>query len=297
MEAIVTTGLTKDYGNGRGLFDLDLEVGVGEVFGFLGPNGAGKSTTIRLLMDMIRPTRGKALLFGLDSHEESVALKERVGYLPGDLPDFGRMRGAEIVGYVMGMRRIDVTDRVRQLCARFAIDLSLRFRELSRGNKQKIGLLLAFAHDPQLLILDEPTAGLDPLMQQQFFALVREASQGGATVFLSSHVLSEVGEICERAAIVREGRLAQVINLSDLRTIRVRHLEIMFEGPPDEDRLRRVPGLGNVAVEGTSAKCVLRGSFEPLVDALSSMGVLDLISHEPTLEETFLDVYRSEGGG
>lgn len=139
MPAIVTTGLTKDYGNGRGLFDLDLEVREGEVFGFLGPNGAGKSTTIRLLMDMIRPTRGSARLLGLDAHDDSVALKKCVGYLPGELPDFGRMRCAEIIGYVMGMRRIDATDRVGQLCDRFAIDLSPRFQELSRGNKQRWG--------------------------------------------------------------------------------------------------------------------------------------------------------------
>jgi ABC-2 type transport system ATP-binding protein len=139
VKAIVTTGLTKDYGNGRGLFDLDLEVREGEVFGFLGPNGAGKSTTIRLLMDMIRPTRGSARLLGLDAHEDSVALKKSVGYLPGELPDFGRMRCAEIIGYVMGMRRIDATDRVGQLCDRFAIDLSPRFQELSRGNKQRWG--------------------------------------------------------------------------------------------------------------------------------------------------------------
>ena len=297
MKAIVTTGLTKDYGNGRGLFDLDLEVREGEVFGFLGPNGAGKSTTIRLLMDMIRPTRGSARLLGLDAHEDSVALKKSVGYLPGELPDFGRMRCAEIIGYVMGMRRIDATDRVGQLCDRFAIDLSPRFQELSRGNKQKMGLLLSFAHDPHLLILDEPTGGLDPLMQQQFYELVRETRERGGTVFLSSHVLSEVGEICERAAIVREGRLAQVIELSDLHEIRLRHIEIVFAQPPDEHRLRQVPGIEDVVVDRTFTRCVLRGSFEPLADALAGMGVLDLTSHEPTLEETFLDVYLSEHDG
>ncbi len=297
MEAIVTTGLTKDYGNGRGLFDLHLEVREGEIFGFLGPNGAGKSTTIRLLMDMIRPTRGSARLLGLDAHQDSVVLKRRVGYLPGELPDFGRMRCAEIVGYVMGIRRIDVTGRISKLCDRFAIDLSPRFQELSRGNKQKIGLLLAFAHDPQLLILDEPTAGLDPLMQQQFYDLVRQTRESGATVFLSSHVLSEVEEICERAAIVREGRLAQIIELSELHQIRLRHVEIVFERPPDEQRLREVPGVEDIAVDGASARCVLRGSFEPLADVLAGMQVLDLTSHEPTLEETFLDVYRSAREG
>ncbi len=168
---------------------------------------------------------------------------------------------------------------------------------MSRGNKQKIGLLLAFAHDPQLLILDEPTAGLDPLMQQQFYDLVRETRESGATVFLSSHVLSEVQEICERAAIVREGRLVQVIEVSELHQIRLRRVEIMFAQPPDERRLRQVPGLEDVAVDGVSARCIVRGSFELLADALAGMRVVDLTSHEPTLEETFLDVYRSEREG
>ena len=293
MKAVVTEGLTKDYGNGRGLFDLDLEVREGEVFGFLGPNGAGKTTTIRLLMDMIRPTVGRAWLLGLDAHENSVVLKQRVGYLPGELPDFGRMRGAEIVGYVSGMRGIDASDRIRQLCDRFAIDLSPRFNELSRGNRQKLAVLLAFAHDPQLLILDEPTASLDPLMQQQFYELVRETRGRGATVFLSSHVLSEVEEICERAAIVREGRLARIIEFSDLHELRLHRVGIVFARAPDEERLRQVPGVEEMVVDGTSARCVLRGSFEPLVEALAGMGVLNLTSHEPTLEETFLQIYRS----
>ncbi|MGH2705473.1 MAG: AAA family ATPase [Actinomycetota bacterium] len=171
----------------------------------------------------------------------------------------------------------------------------MRYKELSRGNKQKLGLLLAFAHDPQLLVLDEPTSGLDPLMQQQFHELVRGRVAEGATVFLSSHVLSEVEEICERAAVVREGRLAQVIRLPDLHEIRLRRVEIAFAQPPDEQLLRRVAGVEDVAVDGTSARCLVRGSFGPLVDALAGMGVLNLTSHEPTLEETFLEIYRSGG--
>ncbi len=291
-KAIATTRLTKNYGNGRGLFGLDLEVAEGEIFGVLGPNGAGKTTMIRLLMDMIRPTEGSARLLGLDVHEASVALKERVGYLPGELPEFGRMRCAEIVAYVMGMRRIDMRARIRELCDRFAIDLSPRYKELSRGNKQKLALLLAFAHDPQLLILDEPTSSLDPLMQQEFYGLVRETQQRGGTVFLSSHVLSHVEEICERAAILRDGRLVRMIELSELDKTRLRHVEIVFAKPPDEQRLRQVRGVEEVAANANSARCLLRGSFGPLIDALAGMDVLTLTSHEPTLEETFLEVYR-----
>lgn len=294
MNAIETTGLTKDYGRGRGLFDLDLEVRGGEVFGFLGPNGAGKSTTIRLLMDMIRPTRGSARILGHDSRADSVEIKKVVGYLPGELPDFGALRGSEVVGYMAGMRRIDVGDRVAELCERLQLDLSQRFRDYSHGNKQKVGIVVAFMHDPRLLILDEPTGGLDPLIQQEFYALVQSARQGGASVFLSSHVLSEVEQVCDRAAIIRKARLVQVVELSELHRLQLHHIEIEFSENPPVERLRAVPGLENIELEGRSLRCILRGPFGPLVDALAGANVVSLTSHEPTLEETFLGFYRAE---
>ena len=212
-DAIDATRPTKDYGAGRGLFELDLQVAAQEVFGYLGPNGAGKTTTIRMLMGMIRPTSGSAFIFGLDSVRDAVDVKRKVGYLPGDVPQFGSLRGSEIIAYLGGMRGGVDRGSVRKLAERFDLDLSRRFREYSSGNKQKLAIVLAFMHRPDLLILDEPTSGLDPLNQQEFYALLREVRDGGATVFLSSHVLSEVEHVCDRVGIVRDGRLVRVAQL------------------------------------------------------------------------------------
>src|SRR3982074_623153 len=201
--AIETTGLTKDYGSGRGLFDLDLVVDEGEVFGYLGPNGAGKTTTIRLLMDLIHPTAGSARIFGLDCHADAVEVKRHIGYVPGELPQFGGLRGSEIVAYIAGLRG-GVDDKVgSQICDRLTLDLGQRFREYSRGNKQKLAILLGFMHQPRMLVLDEPTGGLDPLNQQEFYDMCREAKDRGATGFLSSHTLSEVEQTSERVGIIR----------------------------------------------------------------------------------------------
>ena len=201
---------------GRGLFELDLQVEPGEIFGFLGPNGAGKTTTIRLLMGLIRPTAGSAFVFGLDCTRDAVEVKRKVGYLPGDAPDFGSLRGREVVAYLGGMRGGVDRERVRALARRFDLDLGRRFREYSTGNKQKLGIVLAFMHRPELLILDEPAAGLDPLHRQEFYRLLRESRDDGATVFLSSHVLSEVEQVCDRVAIVRAGRLAHAGRVDEL---------------------------------------------------------------------------------
>ena len=213
LSAISTLGLTKDYGMGRGLFELDLQVAPQEVFGYLGPNGSGKTTTIRLLMGMLHPTRGSAHIFGLACIRDAVEVKRKVGYLPGDVPDFGSLRGGEIVAYLGGMRGGVDPKQVRLLAERFDLDLSRKFREYSTGNKQKLAIVLAFMHRPQLLILDEPTAGLDPLNQQEFYALLREARDDGAGIFLSSHVLSEVEEHCDRVGILRAGRLVRLVDL------------------------------------------------------------------------------------
>jgi ABC-2 type transport system ATP-binding protein len=228
VSAVRTSKLSKDYGLGRGLFDLDLDVPPREVFGYLGPNGSGKTTTIRLLMGMIRPTRGTAYVFGLDCRRDSVAVKRKVGYLPGDLPQFGSLRGKEVVAYLGGMRGgVDPKD-VRALAERFDLDLNRHFREYSSGNKQKLGILLAFMHRPELLILDEPTSGLDPLNQQQFYELLSETRNGGATVFLSSHILSEVEHVCDRVGILRAGRLVRAAVLEDLRRAGQASLEEIF---------------------------------------------------------------------
>jgi ABC-2 type transport system ATP-binding protein len=294
--AIRTEGLTRDYGSGRGLFDLDLEVDEGEVLGYLGPNGAGKTTTIRLLMGLIHAGAGRASIFGLDCRRQAVEVKRHVGYVPGELPQFGGLRGREIVGYMAGLRG-GVDDRiVAQICERFSLDLGQRFREYSRGNKQKLAIVLGFMHRPRLLTLDEPTGGLDPLNQQAFYDLCREVKSDGATIFLSSHILSEVEHVSDRVAILRAGRLVRIAALHELHELRVHQVEIETAGEPPVDAIRAAAGVDHVAVEDHRVRCIVRGSFEPLLKVLAGSEVLNLSSHEPSLEEVFLTYYRDTSG-
>jgi len=293
VAAISTSKLTKDYGAGRGLFDLDLHVAQQEVIGYLGPNGSGKTTTIRLLMGMIRPTNGSAHIFGLDCVRDSVEVKRKVGYLPGDIPQFGSLHGSEVVAYLGGMRGGVDRSRVRAIAERFDLDLNRRFREYSSGNKQKLGILIAFMHQPDLLILDEPTSGLDPLNQQEFYALLRETRDAGATIFLSSHVLSEVEHVCDRVGILRGGRLVKVAELGELTRVRVHHVEVEFAPGEEvpESKLRSVPGVGDVTAAGQRLKCTVHGNFDALLKAISGSKVIDLVSTEPSLEEFFLSFF------
>jgi len=290
--AISTIGLSKDYGGGRGLFDLTLQVEEGEVLGYLGPNGAGKTTTIRLLMAMIHPTAGSGSIFGLDCQRQAVEVKKHVGYVPGELPQFGGLRGSEVVAYMAGLRG-GVEDKVvEQICKRFDLDLGLRFREYSRGNKQKLAILLGFMHRPRLLILDEPTGGLDPLNQQEFYNMCREAKAAGATVYLSSHILSEVEHISDRVGIIRAGRLVRMASLHELHEIRVHQVEIEFAGAPPVAAIRAAKGVDGVEAADHRVHLTVRGSFEPLMSALARAEVVNLTSHEPSLEEIFLTYYR-----
>ena len=293
VAAVHTSRLTKDYGSDRGLFDLDLHVAAQEVFGYLGPNGSGKTTTIRLLMGMVRPTAGSAHVFGLDCVRDAVEVKRKVGYLPGDVPQFGSLRGGEVVAYLGGMRGGVDHSVVRSLAERFDLDLSRRFREYSSGNKQKLAIVLAFMHRPDLLILDEPTSGLDPLNQQEFYALLREVRDDGATVFLSSHVLSEVEHVCDRVGILRSGRLVKVAELEELRRIRFHRVEVEFA--PDElipeAKLRVAPGVENLTVGEHRINCTVHGSFDGLLHAISGSRVTGLVSTEPSLEEFFLSFF------
>jgi ABC-2 type transport system ATP-binding protein len=291
-EAITTRGLTKDYGAGRGIFDLDLTVMEGEAFGYLGPNGAGKTTTIKLLMGLSHATRGTATILGLDADRDAVAVKRKVGYVPGELPQFGGWRGSEIVAFIAGLRG-DLDDReVEVVAKRLDLDLSRKYREYSHGNKQKLALLLAFAHRPALLILDEPTSGLDPLHQQEFYGLVRDAKARGATIFISSHVLSEVEHVCDRVGIIRDGHLATVGQLDQLVGMRAHRIEIEFADGPPIERLRAIDGFEQIAVEDHRVTGLFRGNFEPLLAALASAHVTKFESREPSLEEIFLGFYR-----
>jgi ABC-2 type transport system ATP-binding protein len=292
--AISTQRLTKDYGGARGLFDLDLEVAEGEVFGYLGPNGAGKSTTIRLLMGFIHATRGSASVLGLDAVRRSVEVKRLVGYMPGELPQFGGLRGREIAAHFGALRGGVDQPRVKEITERLDLDLGQKFQQYSTGNKRKLGILLAFMHRPRLLILDEPSSGLDPLNQQEFFKLVQGAKAAGTTIFLSSHVLSEVEHVCERVGIIRCGRLVKVARLEELHEIRVRRVEVEFAGPPMPELFSQLPGVENVESSKHRVTFTARGSFEPIADALAGHHVVKMASHEPSLEEVFLTYYEDK---
>jgi ABC-2 type transport system ATP-binding protein len=294
--AIQTSELSKDYGLGHGLFDLDLHVASQEVFGYLGPNGAGKSTTIRCLMGLIHPTFGSAHIFGLDCQRDAVAVKRKVGYMPGEMPQFGSLRGKEVVAYLGGMRGGADPGLVRTIAERFDLDLSRRFREYSSGNKKKLGILLAFMHRPDLLILDEPTGGLDPLNQQEFYRLLRDTRDNGATVFLSSHILSEVEHVCDRVGIIRSGRLVKVAELDEIHRIRLHRIELEFapESSIPEAAIRAAAGVEDVSVGDHTVICTVRGAIDPLLQALHGANLTNMVSHEPSLEEIFLAYYKAD---
>jgi ABC-2 type transport system ATP-binding protein len=297
--AIQTNALTKDYGNGHGVFALDLEVRRGEVMGFLGPNGAGKSTTMRLLLDLIRPTAGSAMLLGLDSRADSQEIRRRVGFLPGDFALYPKLTGRAVLDHLAALRG-GIADSVRDgLVERFDAPLDRPVHELSTGNRQKLGLVQAFMHEPELLILDEPIAGLDPLVQQSFHALLGEVAAQGRTVFLSSHTLSEVERVADRVAILRKGRLVVVDALERLRAIAIRRLEIeLAEGDvaPLED-IRALPGVREVSLHGARLEVAYEGSVDPLIKAIAAHEVRAIRSRDDDLEEIFLQYYRDGEGG
>jgi ABC-2 type transport system ATP-binding protein len=293
--AIRTRGLTKDFGGGHGIFDLDLEIERGEIFGFLGPNGAGKSTTMRLLLGLLVPTAGAAELLGLDSAAEGVELHRRLGYLPGDFQLYPKLPAGDVLRYLADLRGGVEQARIDALAERFGADLSRPIHELSTGNRQKIGLIQAFMHEPELLILDEPIAGLDPLVQQRFHALLAEVVAGGGTVFLSSHTLSEVERVAGRVAIVRDGRLVVVDTLERLRSVAVRRLEVEFgDAPPEPAALLAVAGVSDVTWEGGHAIVSYEGTVDPLIKALAAHDVRSVHSRDDDLERIFLGYYSGE---
>jgi len=295
MTAIIETEkLTKSYGEHRGIIDVDLRVDEAEVFGFLGPNGAGKTTTIRTILDLIRPTSGRAMVFGIDSSVDPVAIHRRVGYIPGEFTLYDRLSGRQTIEYFANLR--GGVDRAYQasLIERFDLDASRKFKEYSKGNKQKVGLVIALQHRPELLILDEPTSGLDPLVQQSFYELVREASAEGRTVFLSSHILSEVERTCDRVAIIRDGRLVKVDRVEALRDLAHHQIELRFLDGVPVAAFAGLPGVSEVTVEDHTLRMRVSGPVTPVVRAAAQYELLDFVSREPTLEETFLAQYGQE---
>ncbi len=293
--AIRTLGLTKFYGKHRGIEDVDLTVEVGEVFGFLGPNGSGKSTTIRLLLDLLRPSSGAASVLGLNPRTDALAVRHRVGYLPGDLAMYPDMTGRQLCSYFSSLRGLELPLIIEQLASRLDLDLDRRIGDYSTGNRQKVGLVQAFMHDPELLILDEPTSGLDPLMQQEFYALVDEAKSDGRTVFLSSHLLPEVEKVADRVAIIRDGAIAAIEDVHALKRQAIRRIEIQFARPTDPSPFETLSAVRQVDLsdDRTTAMLVIEGSIDGVVKTAASYEVHNIVSHDGDLEDVFLEYYRS----
>ena len=287
---IETDALTKRYGTARGIEDISMSVEPGEIYGFLGPNGAGKTTTIRTLLDLLHPTSGRALVFGLDSRRASRDIRARLGNLPGDFACDARLTGRELLQFCAEARGTGAGSS-STLAQRFEADLDRRVGDLSRGNRQKIGLIQALFHDPELLMLDEPTTGLDPLMQEEFLTLVAEYRDRGGTVFLSSHDLEEVERVCDRVAIIREGRLAAVERVAELRGRAYHHVAIEFETPVPREQFERIRGVSELEIDGARVSFKATGALDPVVKAAAAHTVIDMELTEPTLEEIFLTFY------
>ena len=295
MDPVIRTDrLTKAYGAHRGINDVDLEIAEGEAFGFLGPNGAGKTTTIRTILDHLRPTSGKAFVFGIETTVDPVAIHRRVGYLPGEFSLYDKLTGGQTIEYFANLR--GGVDRTYQqdLIARLDVDPSRKFKEYSKGNKQKIGLVVALQHRPDLLILDEPTSGLDPLVQQTFYDLIRETKADGRTIFLSSHILGEVEKTCDRVAIIREGRLAMVDRVEALRDLAHHQVELRFSGDVPAAAFAAIDGVSDMTSDDHVLRMRVSGSITPVVREAAKYELLDFVSREPSLEETFLAQYQTQ---
>ena len=289
--AIRVTGLVKRYGTVEAVRGIDLEVRSGEVFGFVGPNGAGKSTTIRCLLDLIRPTSGSIEVLGLDPRRDGVGVRRRIGYVPGELRLPERMSSRQLVSSIGRLRGGVDEGRLAAIADRLQVDLDRPMRDLSSGNRRKVALVVAFVPRPELLILDEPTSGLDPLMQHVFLAMVAEARDAGATVFLSSHVLSEVQRAADRVAVLRAGRIVTQGTVDQLRGRARQRIEVWFGEDIADAELRAIPGLEEPIVEGRRLAATLSGPVDPVLAVLARHRVVSLVVEEPNLEDAFLDLY------
>ena len=295
--AIRAEALTKRYGQARGIESVDLEVAPGEVFGFLGPNGAGKTTFIRTLLDLLHPTSGAATVLGLDSRRDTMAIRRRVGYLPGELALWPGETVRSVLMHLARLRGGVPQPTIDALADRVDLTMDRKIRDLSKGNRQKIGLVQAFMHDPELLILDEPTSGLDPLQQREFRTMALERAAAGVTIFLSSHVLSEVEHTATRVAVLREGRIVTVDDVAALKARALRQFEVTFDCAVDVEELSAVEGVDVLAHHGAVVDLAITGSVDPLVKALARYHVVSLVSHEPDLEQIVLSYYGASRAG
>ena len=299
MIAIETKNLTKFYGKSRGIIDVDLEINEGEIFGFIGPNGAGKSTTIRTLLGLIHPTSGSGSIFGMDIVKDTKRIKREIGFLPSEVNYYDRMHVHELLQYSADFYGLDCTHRIKTLADVLSLDLDRKIIELSRGNQKKVAILQCIIHEPKLLILDEPTTGLDPLMQAEFFRILREENQRGVTIFFSSHTLSEVQKMCGRVGIIKEGRILKVEDIETLRRKQLRKIQLEF-GEGDSGGDLACLGISTPQKINHGIQFLFSGRMRELLDALRGREVADLLIEEPTLEEIFLHYYEEsedETGG
>lgn len=293
MSVIQLNGLTKFYGkNNRGIEDVSFSVEEGEMFGFIGPNGAGKSTTIRTLLNFIFPSAGKATIFGYDIVSQSREIRQNVGYLPSEVFYYDDMKAKDLLSYSASFYGKDYSKQIKELAARLDLDLNRKIEDLSFGNRKKVGIIQALLHDPKLLILDEPTSGLDPLMQNVFFDLLLEKQQAGATIFFSSHNLSEVQKLCDRVAIIKEGRLIKVEKIEDLRRNQFKSITIDFDGKQDLDI--NLDGILKKEWVAGDLKLLFSGDTRSLIQELNKLPFKDLLIEEPSLEEVFIHYYEKE---
>ncbi len=293
--AIRTEGLTKYYGKVHALEDLNLDIPPGEVFGFLGPNGAGKTTTIRTMMDEIHPTRGRASILGMDTHEKSVEIRRHIGYVPGDLAMYPNLTGKDMLTYFANLRGGVDWSRVETLRERFDVDLSKKVGDLSSGNRQKVGLIQALMNQPDVLIFDEPSTGLDPLIQRELQKIMREHADEGCTVFLSSHTLSEVQRVADRVGIIRHGHLVTVEKVAALRSKALRRVEFELDTSADPAVFQAVPGVSDVTAENHRVAMSFEGDMGALLKAATDhYAIVDISSEEADLEEIFLTYYRDD---
>jgi len=298
MTAIIEVeSLTKSYGSKRGIIDVSFNVEEGEVFGFLGPNGAGKTTTIRLLMALLRADTGTARIAGLDCWQQSVEIKRLIGYLPGEPSLDPGLTGGQILEYFGHLRGGIDQAYLKQLIKRLDLDPSRKFRQYSSGNKRKVVLIQAFMHRPRVLILDEPTNGLDPLNQQEFNTMVREVRDEGRTVFLSSHILGEVEQTCTRVGIIREGQLVRVGGVAELRDIKRYEITITFADAVPVESFKALDGVERVEMlpDGRTLRLAMQGGADAVIKAAAQHAVVSLTSHEPSLEDIFLRYYEGDG--
>jgi ABC-2 type transport system ATP-binding protein len=294
MQTILTEKLTKYYGGRLGVQNLDLEVHGGEIFGFIGPNGAGKSTTIRLLLDLLHPTGGRAFVLGMDTHKNSVAVRSSIGYLPGEFGLDARTTPRQLITHFSRLRGMSDLGVAEEMAVRLGLDLDLKMGRMSKGNRQKVGLVQALYHRPPVLVLDEPTSGLDPLVQDTFLQILREARDEGRTIFLSSHVLSEVERVCDRVAIVRAGNLAALETTQSLLEKRRKRVIMVFDRPVDATPFAEIPGVGDVAAQANTIMLRTHEGIDSVIKMAARHTLVDISVESPSLEEVFMGYYNQE---